>query len=233
MNKTQFKISIGALVGSVMIGGATYGILNKISGRTLIPFHQETIKEYAINKKILSINYNTNEENKFEETTEKEYILEEQLKNINTIELMVSSPYFSDESGRIYINHYKYLFQKPLTIKEIEEKIELLESRNFAELIKDCDWSKTYQESPIILPETNTMKAEMIIYSVDYNDLKLHEQSLDDDFNESMILVYSTLIGGGLGAIVQETINIQNEIINMEPKIKKKIKKKELENNTK
>ena len=77
------------------------------------------------------------------------------------------------------------------------------------------------------------MKAEMIINSIDYNDMNLQVQSLDDDFNESMILTFATLLGGGLGSIVQETIKIENEIINMdkETKPKKRVKKKEKKSN--
>lgn len=229
MNKLQLKMYIGALTGSLVIGGATHSILNKITGRTIVPFTTEIIKEYGINQRVISVNYTSGNENTLTETKDKYYILEKQTEKLNAIEIKVHSPYFNDENNMFCIKHYQYIFKEPLSINELEEKIKLLESRNFAELIKDCDYNSTQLEVPIILPEENIMKAEMIINSIDYNDIKSKKQSLDDDFIESMILTFATLIGGGLGSIVQETIKLENEIIKMDEETipKKKIKKKE------
>lgn len=233
MNKRDLKVTLGALVGSLIVSGSTYAILNKQAGRTLIPFYKETIKEYSVNKKILSINYTNSGKNDTYETIDNEYILEEQLKKINAIELTVHSPWATDEQGVIYKKIYKYTFSNPLSSKDLEKKIELLEDGNFDELVKDCTWFNTYIESPIILPEEsreeNFFKAEMTIRDVNYNEYTLEKQSLDDDFYETIILVFSALMGGGLGALAQETINIENEIINMEPKVKKKTKKKTID----
>lgn len=233
MDKLQFKMCIGALTGSLVIGGATYSLLNKLTGRTIIPFTKETIKEYAVNQKTISIGYAYGEENTLTETKDKYYILEKQTENLNAIELNIHSPYFTNESNEFCIKHYQYIFEEPISINQLKEKIKLLESRNFAELIKDCDYSSVDTEVPVILPEENVMKAEMIINSIDYNDMNLQVQSLDDDFNESMILTFATLLGGGLGSIVQETIKIENEIINMdkETKPKKRVKKKAKKSN--
>lgn len=231
MTETKFKVSLGAFLGSIIVGGVTYTSLTELKGRTLVPFCQENIKSYAVNSKTISTNSLKNEINVVK--TDKEYVLEEQLEEVNKIELTIHSPWTKKEKAeRDIISRYEnqYFFDyESVPEEKLNEMMSLLESGNFKELIKNCDLNRTYVESPIIIPEEeieeNITKAEMTIYDIDYQDMQLEKQSMKEDFEESMFLVLATLIGGGLGSLVQQSYELEREIRNMDKKNKRKIKK--------
>lgn len=234
MTETKFKVSIGAVIGSIIVGGATYASLNNLKGRTLVPFCQENIKSYTVNTKTISADSKNN--GIIEETIDKKYVLEEYLEDVNKVELNIYSPWTKKEkNGRDVItrNTDQYIFDyDSLTAEELDEMINFLQSGNFKELAKNYDLSMTYTESPIIIPEEekeeDVTKAEMTIYDIDYNDVQVEKQSKEENFEETMLLILASLIGGGLGSLTQATHELKYDIKKMEREEKNKIKVKKI-----
>lgn len=178
------------------------------------------------NKKINIKNSNNKITTKTEEQL-KEYIDIREIVNYNyknNIELVISSPWKFDEKSNISRVNYHYINKNPnITLNDIEKFITLFKQGKIEEIINNHNIDLQYDYKEYIndnkISDTYNYSAELIVKTIDYNDIKVVKQDKNENITETLIAAITALIGLRLG------IYAGNICENSSKFIKNKIKK--------
>lgn len=224
------KIATGALIGT-LIGGATPTIIQSYqipdNASITTPLALDDINAYGVT--IKEFNKKTSND-KFTSITEKQlkqYIDIRDIANFNytnSINLVISSSWKFDEDSNISRINYNYINTNPdITLDDMEKIITLFKQGKLEEIINNSNIKLQYnykEYTNSLINEVYDYSAELIVKTIDYNDIKVIKQDKNENVVETLIATTTALIGLRLG------IYAGNIYENSSQFIKKKIKEK-------
>jgi len=178
-NKSIRNFTIGAVTGGLIAGGITLAIgANQEDKQT--PFKIDQHKAYKVTtEKLLSTN-NSDEITTLKEPDE--YLTKSELESTDVLEFHKYNlwDYNDNLNGKYYTNDvesYDFSYDS-ITEGEINQKIELFEVGDYLSVISSHDSYVPYREEVKEVPsEYEDIKAELVIKTVDYDDVIMVDES--------------------------------------------------------
>lgn len=209
-NKKIRNFTIGAVTGGLIAGGITLAIGATLEDKQT-PFKIDQHKAYKVTtEKLLSTN-NSDEITTLKEPDE--YLTKSELESTDVLEFHKYNlwDYNDDLNGKYYTNDvesYDFSYDS-ITDGEINQKIELFEVGDYLSVISSHDSYAPYREEvKEVLSEYEDIKAELVIKTIDYDDVIMVDESKFENagytFSWSVLTLTSIISGGTIGDAISK-----------------------------